>query len=150
MISFLLASLIVIFLGVLLTCYSLLEPPLPPTIVVFSWALDEGGPVGTCSNRQSLPYVLEVQRGAVLPYQCHTPQSTSPSHSLNKEMSASSLFRRSEPRFRPLWRCVEKVFAFPFVPVQQSLWDCIAVPLFTPRKSAIRVCPGESVHFFKK
>ena len=31
----------------------------PPSAVVFSWALDEGGSTGTCSNTQRLPSTLE-------------------------------------------------------------------------------------------
>ena len=55
------------------------EGSVPPSVVVFSWALDEGGAAGTCSSRQLLPLALEVQLGAILPYQCHTPQWTSSS-----------------------------------------------------------------------
>ena len=51
---------------------------IPPSVVIFSWVLDEGGASTTCSSRQHLLSVLEVQCDAVLPHQCHTPQWTSP------------------------------------------------------------------------
>ena len=62
-----------------LDCHEEWWGSVPRTVVVFSWALDEGGAPGTCSSRKHLPSVLEVQRGAVLSHQCHTPQWTSPS-----------------------------------------------------------------------
>ena len=51
---------------------------IPPSVFVFSLALDEGDAPGMCSSRQRLPSTLEVQHGAVLPHQCLTPQWTSP------------------------------------------------------------------------
>ena len=51
----------------------------PPSVIIFSWALDEGGAAGMCSSKQHLPSVLEVQHGAILHYHCHMPQWISPS-----------------------------------------------------------------------
>ena len=53
---------------------------LAPRVVVFSWALADGGTAGTCINRQRLPSALELQRVALLPHHHYTTQCASPSH----------------------------------------------------------------------
>ena len=113
----------------------------PQNVIVFFWALDEGGAAGMWSRRQHLPSALEVQCCAVLLHQYHMPQWTSPSqHIVNGTLSldeenqdasinligVSSLVCMRETRFHD---SSKKVVTFHLVPVQQGLCDCIAVPL---------------------
>ena len=86
-----------------------------PSAVVFSWTLDESGAAGTCSSRQGLSSALEVERGAVLPHECNTPQWTWPQlhntlcrtyfflgqENRDASIGISSLVRTSVPRFHP-------------------------------------------------
>ena len=61
-----------------LHCHEEWWDSVPPSFVVFSWALENGGDAGKCSSRLRLPSLFEVQRGAVLPHECLTPHWISP------------------------------------------------------------------------
>ena len=109
---------------------------------LFSWALDEGGAAGMCSSRQCLPSALEVR--VVQYYTINVIRHNDIIFTANcsgrtflgeENLDASnhltgviSLVRMSEPRFRPYRRLVQESHQLPLVPIQQGLWDCIAMP----------------------
>ena len=90
-------------------------------------------------------YAFEVEHGAVLTHQCHTPQWTSPSQhivqgalSLDEESRDVSIHLIDFSILVHIWvssgfvhsnDSSKKVVIFSLVPVQQGLCGCIAVPL---------------------
>ena len=124
----------------------------PPSLVVFSWSLDEGGAAGTCSSRQRLLFALEVLLYTVVQYYPinvilhneHLLHSIlSRAHFLWTKrtgmlpfiwMAFQVWFEWASPGFVHSDVLSKKVVTFHMVPVQQSLWDCISGAIVAHRK----------------
>ena len=110
--------------------------------------LDEAGAVEMCSSKQCLPSALEAQHGAILPYQCHSPQWTSPSQLI--WLAFQVCFIWANPGFVHSDDLSRKVVTFPLAPVQQGrrLHSSVIV---APRKfhgvsNALQVCINPECH----
>ena len=131
----------------------------PPSVVVFSWGLDEGGAAEMCSIRQCLPPSLEVECGAVLPHLYHVPQWTSTSqhivHFLWTRRTGMLPFTWLAFQVWFVWAnrnfvysddSSKEVIAFPLV-AYRSNKDCIAVPLLHLWNfKALQVCGNPEYH----
>ena len=116
----------------------------PPSFVVFSWALDEVGAKErfSCRQRLRLPWSYSVMQyystNVIRKYWYHRNSTLCRAHVFwtrrtgmlpLTSLAFLDLFVWASPGFVHSDDSSKKVFTFPLVPVQQGLYGCIAVPL---------------------